>query len=254
MRRFGCGLQGVSHFVEVLVGRPVDIPKRPSTSGYNRPGGPPIKSIASTFLATISLFAVALNAFSDQVAVNWSGNPVIVSTLSNAEYMFAPVPTASEDGADADLGIAYNAQSTTGTTMSSVVDTQFTIASAADIALAVTLSMQDLGFSCGDVDCPLNLTSWTFSGAFSGSLDIVDANGGVDLSVPFGDAGSVVAPCNVDGFGCVGRLYLSDTESGSVELAVGTYTPPDRFQLVGQFKRRWRNTGPVVSGCGGCGS
>jgi hypothetical protein len=189
------------------------------------------------------LFSVALSAFCDQVAVNWTGNPVIVSALSNTPAVIEPIPVASQDGASADLGVTYDEQSIGGfysnpdippqptNSMSSTIDTQFTISSPADILLALTLSMQDQGSSCGDADCPQNLTSWTFAGEFSGSLDILGPDG-TELSVPFTGYEAVPAVC---GMICVGTVDLSDTESGNVQLAAGTYTLQTTFSS-------WTNT------------
>ena len=230
VRRFRCELQGVSHFVEVLVGRPVDIPKRPSTSGYNRPGGPPIKSIASTFLATISLFAVALNAFSDQVAVNWSGNPVIVSASGGSPYgALDPTINSEQNGAEADLFVVYDGFSDGGysnpysqsptSSMGSTIDIPFTVTSPTDVTLALTVGMEDGGTSCGDSNCNPDLAAWTFAGGFSGTLSVLNTG----LSIPFGDASTAAAVCDV-GIECTGTLDLSDTQSGSVQLAAGTYT------------------------------
>jgi hypothetical protein len=199
-----------------------------------------MKAVASLVLATVCLFAVAQRAFSDPVAVNWAGTPVIVSADGGSPYGTAdPTVNAEQNGIDADLFIAFDGVSggeywpgpdsePPTSSMDSIVDTPFTITSPADIMLALTVAMSDGMSSCGDGDCDPNLAAWPLFGAFTGSLAILGANGTDELSVYFGDSGLVAAVCVV-GIGCTASLDLSDTEPGSVQLAAGTYTLEERF-------------------------
>lgn len=162
----------------------------------------------------------------DPVAITWSGAPV-VTTINCPGCPYGPIEpdaTAVQDGANAGLSVGYYSSAWGPNPFtSSTIEIPFTIAAPADVEIALTLDYSAEGTSCGDFNCNAQFNAWTFSGGFSGSISIQ----GAGFSVPFAASGSVAAYCDV-GVECSAGYYsapltLSDSESGMVDLANGTY-------------------------------
>lgn len=168
----------------------------------------------------MGLVAMVLEA--DPVAVTWTGSPTVTTDCGSCEY-FYPTVNELQNGPEADVGESYSTDvfQRGNYQTSATISTPFIITSETAIELAVTADYGAQGSTCNPMGCA-SLTSWTFMGGFSGSSEIVDSNGNVDLSLLFGQSGSVAANC--DSSDCIALLSLASDVNGSVDLAAGTYT------------------------------
>jgi hypothetical protein len=138
------------------------------------------------------------------------------------------------DGSNADLQVSYDSNGTgIGATTNATIESNFTLTSATDVELNLSVNYGAEGSLCSPGGCLLpsewdvtggNQDAWYFTGGFSGSININGPSGTV-LSVPFGNNGQVAGQCGADqSWSCYANLNLASEGSAMVDLAPGDYT------------------------------
>jgi hypothetical protein len=168
-------------------------------------------------LLTLTFWLLPNRALGDAVPVTWSSAPSVAAwQCAGCQYGGGtPVPTATQDGPDADLHVDYASSATGyGPSSDSTITDTFTLASPADVLLSLSVSYFSSGTSCWDFGCAG--PDWDYSAEFNGSVDLLG------LTIPFSDSGTVPGICDQYG-NCSAGLYLSDAGSQAMTLAAGTY-------------------------------
>jgi hypothetical protein len=165
-------------------------------------------------------------ASADPVAITWSAPPTVAAwNCDGCESGGGmPTPTATQDGTNADLQVNYVSSATgDGPSSDSTITDTFTLAAPADVSLSITIGYESSGDSCGDRTCN-DLTSWDYTGGFSGGVGISGPNGGV-LGIPFGNSATVAGTCGEIAPGdCSAGVSFFQSGSDTMQLAAGTYT------------------------------
>jgi hypothetical protein len=170
-------------------------------------------------LLLLVISCVALRA--DPVAITWTAPATILSSsCPGCSGTFTP-SISTMDGSSVDLQAGYyDTASAYGAGSQSVIEAQFTLSSAADIMLVLTVTDSVYGNTCNPGACYDPDPTWMLDADFAGSATITGPGGFV---VPFQDSTSVVSSdCN--GYLCEASLLLTDAASGTNLLQAGTYT------------------------------
>jgi hypothetical protein len=186
-------------------------------------------------LVFLAIGTTSSMAEADTVAIAWSGLPVTTGAFcAGCQDEYVPSAAQTAGGSNADLQVSYDTDGTgIGARSTATIESNFTLASATEVELNVSLNYGAEGSLCGPSGClspsEWGVTGggpdgWFFTGGFSGSINI-DGPGGLVLSVPFGNNGQVAGQCGADqSLSCYANLNLATEASGTVDLAAGDYT------------------------------
>lgn len=175
--------------------------------------------------SALLLLAFSVLALADIVPVTWTGNPG--STLLDCGGCpfggNPPMVTETQDGPDVDFRAQFFSTAIGfGPYSDSMAYGTFSISYPADITLAITVGYSSTGNSCADTYCP-DLTSWNYSGGFSGGIGISGPNG-AGIGMPFGNSATVAGTCGEIAPGdCSGQVSFFDSQSVTMFLPAGDY-------------------------------